>query len=395
MGPGPDLLLFFGIVLGVIALPGMDMAYVASSSATDGITGGIAAVCGIVVAGVAFTLAAAAGVDVLAALPYAYNVLLVAGGGYMAWVGINILRASDGPTSQASLPPQPRMTIFRRAMVTCLLNPKAYAFTLAVFPAFFLNSGYSIPVQAMRLGLVIAITQATVYGTVAAITASARKQFRLAGIVHVWLPRVVGVLMLAGSGYVLFSAWQCQANATPVSPASDGAPMKQSTPDSSHDFDFLIGRWTLHNQKMDHPLTHSTKWESFDADLDVRELPGRMGNYDRLRAEKWRPGYVGLTVRIFNPATGRWNIYSADNHGNGFDQATGALAPPVQGRFTGNHADFDGPDVLDGKPIVVRYRWTRVDDTHFLWEQLFSPDGGATWESNWKTQATKETPAKD
>ena len=55
----------------------------------------------------------------------------------------------------------------------CLLNPKAYAFMLAVFPAFIHSAQHSIAEQAVRLGAIVAITQVMVYGAVALFVASA------------------------------------------------------------------------------------------------------------------------------------------------------------------------------------------------------------------------------
>jgi len=48
-----QLWLFFVLVLGIIALPGMDMAFVLGSTLVDGFKGGVAALAGVVAGGVA------------------------------------------------------------------------------------------------------------------------------------------------------------------------------------------------------------------------------------------------------------------------------------------------------------------------------------------------------
>jgi threonine/homoserine/homoserine lactone efflux protein len=93
MQASTDLWFFFAMVFGVIVLPGMDMAFVASSALTQGVRGGLTAVAGIVVAGMIHTIVGATGIAALLVLwPAAFNALLIAGAVYMVWIGAAILR---------------------------------------------------------------------------------------------------------------------------------------------------------------------------------------------------------------------------------------------------------------------------------------------------------------
>ncbi len=56
---------------------------------------------------------------------------------------------------------------------------------------------------------------------------------------------------------------------------------------------------------------------------------------------------------------------------------------------TGRSASFYGEDTDDGKPVLVRFRWTKVSHDHLRWEQSFSYDGGKTWEMNWTNELTR------
>jgi hypothetical protein len=56
---------------------------------------------------------------------------------------------------------------------------------------------------------------------------------------------------------------------------------------------------------------------------------------------------------------------------------------PVVGAFAGDTGVFEGADSFEGRPIRVRFIWSRTASGTPRWEQAFSADGGKTWETNW------------
>ena len=209
----PDLWLFFFLVFGIIVLPGMDMAFVAGSALTSGLPGGLVAVAGIVAAGIVHVAVGASGIAALLLWwPMAFNVLLLAGAAYMAWIGLSLWRASRAVRGAAgaadTTTPKVLRTIFGRAALTCLLNPKAYAFTLAVFPAFLRSVEYTLPEQAMRLSAVIAGTQTLIYGAVAVFVASARHWAGASERGQRWTLRGVSATLMLGAVLTLLFAWR-------------------------------------------------------------------------------------------------------------------------------------------------------------------------------------------
>ena len=58
------------------------------------------------------------------------------------------------------------------------------------------------------------------------------------------------------------------------------------------------------------------------------------------------------------------------------------------GGFDGDTGIFEGEDTFEGRPIRVRFTWSRVDTPTPRWEQAFSDDGGRTWETNWVMEFT-------
>jgi hypothetical protein len=146
-----------------------------------------------------------------------------------------------------------------------------------------------------------------------------------------------------------------------------------------HDFDFLMGTWSVRSRRLRERLAGCEEWIEFDASLTAWPLLDGYGNGDAFRAD-WGDGLAGTTLRLFDPKTRLWSIYWAG-------KANPVLDAPVVGAFDGDQGVFEAEDVFDGRPILVRFIWTR--GTTPRWEQAFSEDGGRTWETNWVMDYTR------
>lgn len=153
---------------------------------------------------------------------------------------------------------------------------------------------------------------------------------------------------------------------------------------AAHDFDFMIGSWRIHNYFLKGRLRGSTEWIEYDAEYDLRLLLSGLGNIDRYKAVREGRTIDGMTLRLFNPATGEWSLYWADN------VRTGILQPPMLGKFRGDVGEFFGVEEVEGKKVLCRLRWLRGNPRSPQWEQAFSADGGKTWETNWIMTFTRE-----
>lgn len=160
------LWLFFLLVAGVVALPGLDMAFVLASAGSGGRRAGFAAIGGIVAGGIVHVVMATLGIAVvLRVMPGAFNAMLLVGAVYMAWIGWSIARRRDA--AAPAVETTAATATFRRGAVTNLLNPKAYLFTLAVFPQFMRREFGPLWVQAAEMSAIIIVTQVSIYGAVA------------------------------------------------------------------------------------------------------------------------------------------------------------------------------------------------------------------------------------
>lgn len=149
-----------------------------------------------------------------------------------------------------------------------------------------------------------------------------------------------------------------------------------------HDWDFLVGRWNVQHRRLKARLAGSTEWEEFDGTSVLWLTLGGLGTVDDNLLELPSGTYRAMGIRAFDKETSQWSIWW-------LDARSIAIEPPVRGGFEDGVATFVGDDTLNGRPITVRFRWSQITPTSARWEQAFSPDGGATWETNWTMQFTR------
>ena len=196
-----SLWLYFVLVAGIVALPGMDMAFVLASALAGGRRAGMAAVGGIVAGGWLHVLLGALGIGLLLqAAPGLFQALLVAGALYLAWIGLSLLRGA-GALGEHATSARSALATFGRALATCLLNPKAYLFTLAVFPQFLRGDGAPGAAQVLALAAITSGTQVAVYGGVALAAAGTRAWLRHNPHTQRGLGRAVGALLVLGAAW--------------------------------------------------------------------------------------------------------------------------------------------------------------------------------------------------
>ena len=163
----------------VVILPGPNSLYVATTASRYGARAGFAAALGILVGDtLLMTLSASGAASLLAASPRIFWSIRVAGAAYLVWVGAGLIVAAhqhakprqsttseSGRTAHAAaLPPTlPDGTHhFSRALLICLLNPKAVLFFVSFFVQF-VSPDYAHPWRAFALLGTIVLTFGSLY----------------------------------------------------------------------------------------------------------------------------------------------------------------------------------------------------------------------------------------
>lgn len=203
------LWLFAMLLIGIIVVPGMDMIFVLANALAGGTRAGLAAIAGIMVGGLVHTLTGTLGVGVLAVvLPQLFLPMLLVGAAYMIWIGIGLVRSAIVVDNVRGVIGSSLVAAFRGGLVTCLLNPKAWLFVMAVFPQFMRPNYGPIVMQALVMGLMTIITQFAVYGAVALGASRARTFLTGNAGATIAFGRAAGVLIILAALYTAWQGWR-------------------------------------------------------------------------------------------------------------------------------------------------------------------------------------------
>lgn len=203
-----NLWLFTLLLAGIIVVPGMDMIFVIANGLTGGRRAGVAATSGIMLGGAFHTLFGTVAVTVLSTLvPQLAGPMLVIGSAYMIWIGYKLARSAIVIDDIEASKLHRTVRIFIQGLITCLLNPKAWLFILAVYPQFMRPEYGPFWRQALIMGAPTLLLQATVYGGLAIAAAKGRDALTAKPEVTIWIGRAAGWLLVAVAGLMLVEGW--------------------------------------------------------------------------------------------------------------------------------------------------------------------------------------------
>ncbi|MFD1505406.1 LysE family translocator [Georgenia yuyongxinii] len=196
------LAMFSGIAAAMVAVPGPDWVFVLAAGTRNRVV--LPAVTGLMIGYALITTAVALGVGpVVAAQPVILTTLSIAGAGYLAYLGIGILRSARtaAPAGAAAHDTPCWGAFIRRGIGVTALNPKALLLFLAILPQFARPSApWPMPAQLAVLGAVF-IAFAAVFYTMLGYLAD--RVFGPRPRLNAIISRVAGIAMLAVGALML------------------------------------------------------------------------------------------------------------------------------------------------------------------------------------------------
>ncbi|GHE78502.1 hypothetical protein GCM10019059_41590 [Camelimonas fluminis] len=155
-----DLWVFIGALAVVYLVPGADMVLILQTVTFGGRAQAFAVAIGLGLARAVHVFLAAIGLAaLLRTVPWAFEIVRVAGAAYLIWLGVGILRMrSLSPAGEPILARddiRSRSAAARRGFLTNLLNPKALLFCSVLLPQFIRPDQGSVPRQFLALGAIL------------------------------------------------------------------------------------------------------------------------------------------------------------------------------------------------------------------------------------------------
>jgi hypothetical protein len=158
--------------------------------------------------------------------------------------------------------------------------------------------------------------------------------------------------------------------------------MQSTHDDGRHAFDFLHGKWQVQNRRLRERLIGCTEWEVFAGHSTVMPILNGLGNFDEMIVNRESGVFHGVTLRLFDVATGQWRIYWADG-------SRGEVDVPMIGSFQAGQGTFYAQEFFHGRAVYSRFIWLVHSAESCHWEQALSTDGGQSWETNWTMDFTR------
>ncbi|MGW5239931.1 hypothetical protein ACWEOW_13445 [Monashia sp. NPDC004114] len=153
--------------------------------------------------------------------------------------------------------------------------------------------------------------------------------------------------------------------------------------DGRHDFDDEIGTWRTALAVLRPPLGGSGTWVEFAGTTHVSPVWGGAANLVQLDASGPAGELHALSLRLYDEQTSQWHVHFAS-------RGAGEVAPPAVGSFDeGGRGEFRSREVVAGRDVDVRFVIERPAEDSWRFEQSFSTDGGASWETNWVAVDTR------
>jgi hypothetical protein len=155
-------------------------------------------------------------------------------------------------------------------------------------------------------------------------------------------------------------------------PRFDPVPDRPATPSPGQpgEFAFLDGRWRIQHLKR-----RASGWDRFEGEARCWSILGGIGSVEELLIPA--RDFNGLGLRMLDVEKRQW----ADHWVNARSGVVGSPGQP--GSFENGVGLFASTYEDNGKTMHSMGIWDRIAPGQCRWRQVYSADGGRTWQHDW------------
>lgn len=196
----------FAIAVLILNLtPGPDMLYTIATGMQRGPIAALVSAVGVGFGALFHGALTALGVSaLLATSDVAFDVLRIAGAGYLVWIGVRSFKSRRAEKPIEILTTQVNYTsLFFRGLTTNILNPKVILFFVALLPQFIDPTAAHIEAWLFAMACFIGISGIIVNGAVGMFVSKAGHSFLRKPVHKQWIDRITGSIFI-GLGVRIF-----------------------------------------------------------------------------------------------------------------------------------------------------------------------------------------------
>jgi hypothetical protein len=165
-------------------------------------------------------------------------------------------------------------------------------------------------------------------------------------------------------------------------------PPHAEEPVEQHAFDSQFGSWTVHMNRLAHPLTPSAQWTGLDGTADVEKLWNGRANIVDIECTGPASRVEILALRLYLPQTHQWTLAFAGSR-------DGTLGAPMYGTPKDGSVEFYNQEDYNGRAVFHKFVFFDPTRTTAHDQEYFSEDAGKTWVTtfdNYRTRLTAASP---
>lgn len=191
------LAVFVGAVILLSVTPGPDLFLILGRGIAQGRRTALFTALGFFLAGfVQIPLLAFGLARLVAEHPLLFDLLRYAGGLYLVWRGVKMIR-SAGPEAIQKTALTSDAAALREGFIASLINPKSHVFLLAFLPQFVNPDAGSVMVQFIILGMIMRCVALMVETSIAVFAGAIGQLLHRSDRLRIWLGRIAGSLLVA------------------------------------------------------------------------------------------------------------------------------------------------------------------------------------------------------